>query len=153
MKSHLTALCVLACSAFVSCAGHEKQIKGYPVYKFLNLGGVNSKAFKAHEVESKKIMGEAYEAIAKQQDLLVSHGFDFHTPLRVHNESGREVMVYIRDADNKLLWKTNPLDLAKQKKSHRVKITYVPVKVGDEWVNRAVTFSAQMVEREPIIIK
>lgn len=156
MKPLLTALCVTACSALVACAGagHERQVKGYPVYKFLNFGGINSKALKAHEAETKRNLGEGYELYVKQHDLFVSHGFDFHTPLMVRTESGNEVEVYIRDADNKLLWKTNPHDLAKQKKSHRVTITYVPVfKVGDEWANRAVTFSAEMVTREPIIRK
>lgn len=155
MKPLLIALCVIVCSAFVACAvaDPKKQVEGYPVYKFLNFGGFNSKDFKAHEAEIKELLGKAYEPFAKQQDLFVSHGFDFHTPLMVHTESGREVEVYIREADHELLWKTNPHLLADQKKSHRVTITYVPVKVGDQWANRAVTFSAEMVEREPIIRK
>ena len=156
MKPPLTALCVAACSAFVACAGagHERRVEGYPVYKFLNFGGINSKALKAHEAETKKNLGEGYEPYVKQHGLFVSNGFDFHTPLMVRTDSGKEVEVYIRDADNNLLWKTSPLALAKQKKSHRVTITYVPVfKAGEEWVNRAVIFSAEMVAGEPIIRK
>lgn len=155
MKSLLTTLCVTACGAFVACAvaDRDKHVEGYPVYKFLNFSGINSKALKAHEAESREFLGDAYEIVAKQHDLFVACGFDFHTPLMVKTESGKEVEVYIRDADNELLWKTNPLDLADWKKSHRVSITYLPVRVGDEWVNRAVTFSAKMVEREPIIRK
>ncbi|MES2920106.1 MAG: hypothetical protein V4819_01070 [Verrucomicrobiota bacterium] len=155
MNAFLTVLCMTACIAFVACAGagYEKQVNGYPVYKFLNFGGINSKALKVHEAETKKNLGEGYEHYVKQHDLFVSHGFDFHTPLMVRTVSGEEVEVYIRDADHRLLWKTNPHDLADQKKSHRVAITYLPVEIDDEWVNRAVTFSAEMVEREPIIRK
>jgi hypothetical protein len=151
----LLALCVIACSAFVACtaSSHEKRVDGYPVYRFVNLSGVDSKFFKDHAAELKEALGEAYEPVVKRNNLFISHGFDSHTSLTVRTESGKDVELYIREADHKLLWKTNPYDLAEQKKSHRVSITYVPVNVGDEWVNRAVTFSAEMVDREPILIK
>jgi hypothetical protein len=130
-----------------------KEIKGYPVYKFVTLGGIDSKAFKANEAETRKFLGENYDAFVKQHQLLVSRGFDLHTPLKIQIETGKEIDVFVRTKDYESLWKVSPHDLAKQKKSHLVTIKYIEVKVGGETLNRAVSFESELVEREPIIRK
>ena len=155
MKNLCAGFCGIALIGLAACAnlGSAKEIKGYPVYKFLNFGAINAKALKANEAATREFLGKGYDDYVRIHDLLVSRGFDLHTPLTIHTASGEEVEVYIREEDNDLLWKTNPHDLAKQKKSHLVTINYVQVKVGQEAVNRAVSFQAQLVDREPIIRK
>ena len=155
MKNFLTLVCAVAISSLFACAevGAEKEVKGYPAYKFLNFSGINAKALKENETEAKEALGEAYESYVERHESFVAHGFDCHTPLQIRTESGEEVEVYIRDEDYKQLWTTSPHDLADQKKSHLVTIKYVQVEVEEESVNRAVSFQAVLVEKEPIIRK
>ncbi len=143
MKYLLAACCVIALISLAACAnpGAVREVKGRPVYKFLNFGGIDVKSIKANEAHS------------EQYKLFVSRGFDLHTPLKIQIESGKEIEVYVRNKDYKELWKTNPHDLARQKKSHLVTIKYIQVKMGGEAVNRAVSFESELVEREPIIRK
>jgi len=155
MKHILTAILATALIPLAACAKHsvEKEVKGYAVYKFINLGGMDVKAFKANEAETKKIPGVNFDAWLEQQELFASRGFDLHTPLIVQSETGEEIKVYVQTKDYEGLWKVSPHDLAKQKKSHLVAIKYIQDKVGGETVNRAVSFESKLVERDPIIRK
>ena len=138
-----------------ACAKHsvEKEVKGYAVYKFINLGGIDVKAFKANEAETKKIPGVNFDAWLEQQELFASRGFDLHTPLIVQSETGEEIEVFVQTKDYKELWKVSPHELAKQKKSHFVSIKYVQDRVGNETVSRAISFDSKLIERDPIIRK
>lgn len=155
MKNLFACFCGIALIGQAACANpsSEKEIKGYPVYKFLQLGEINEKALKVNETATRELLGKGYDDYVRVHELFVSRGFDLHTPLMVRVESGEEIEVYVRNEDNALLWKTSPHDLAKQKKSHLVTIKYVQIRVGGESVNRAVSFQAQLVDREPIIRK
>jgi len=46
MKHLLTAFCVIALIPLAACAnsGAVKEVKGYPVYKFVNLGGIDARS-------------------------------------------------------------------------------------------------------------
>jgi hypothetical protein len=149
MKYFLTVIYAIALIPLAACANPNaaKEVKGYPVYKFINLGGIEAKALKANEVETRKFLGENYDAYVKQHQLFVSRGFDLHTPLKIQTETGKEIEVYLQTKDYEGLWKVSPHDLAKQKKSHLVAIKYIEDNVGGETVNRAVSFEAKLVER------
>ena len=155
MKKLLAAIFAIAMIPIASCAnsGAVKEVKGYPVYKFINFGGIDAKALKTNEAAIKKLLGKNYDTYAERHQLLVSRGFDLYTPLNIHMETGKEIEVYVRNKDYESLWKISPLDLAKQKKSHLATIKYIQVAVGGETVNRAVSFDCELIEREPIIRK
>jgi hypothetical protein len=155
MKHILAAILTIALIPLAACAksGAVKEIKGYSVYKFINLGGIDVKVFKANEAETRKLPGVNFDAWVELQELYASRGFDLHTPLIIQSEKGEEIEVYVQTKDYKELWKVSPHDLAKQKKSHLVTIKYIQDKVGDETVSRAISFESKLIEREPIIRK
>ena len=155
MKHFLTALVALLLVSLSACfsTNTEKEIKGYPVYRFFNIGGIDATARKANEAEFRKLLGENYDAYVKQEQLFVSQGFDQHTPLTIQTETGKEFEVYVSNKDYKGLWKVNPHDLAKQEKSHLVSIKYIQVNVGGETLNRAVSFQSVLIDRAPTIRK
>jgi hypothetical protein len=155
MKHILAAIFAIALIPLAACAtsGAVKEVKGYAVYKFINLGGIDVKAFKANEAETRKLPGVNFDAWVELQELYASRGFDLHTPLIIQRETGEEIEVYVQTKDYEQLWKVSPHDLAKQKKSHFVSIKYIQDKVGDETVSRAISFESKLIEREPIIRK
>ena len=155
MKHVLTAIFVIALMPLAACSnsGAEKEVKGYAVYKFINLGSIDVKAFKANEADIKIIPGVNYDGWVEQQELFASRGFDLHTPLIIQSEAGEEIVVYLQTKDYKELWKVSPHDLAKQKKSHFVSIKYIQDRVGDERVNRAISLESKLIQRDPIIRK
>jgi hypothetical protein len=155
MKHLLTAIFAIALIPLAACANSDavKEVRGYPVYKFFSIGGIDANALKANEAEFRKLLGKNYDAYVKQHQLFVSRGFDLHTPLTIQLATGKEIEVFVRTKDYEGLWKVSPHDLAKQKKSHLVTIKYIQDKVGGEAVNRAVSFESELVEREPIIRK
>jgi hypothetical protein len=141
--------------SLVGCASSDVvlEVKGYPVYKFVDIGGIDTKALKANEKRLRELLGADYDVYAAQQQLFASRGFDLHHPLIIQPESGTEMLVYVQTKDYEELWKVNPHDLAKQKRSHYVSLKYIQVQVGDETVNRAVSFDSKLMERDPIIRK
>ena len=155
MKHILAAILAIALIPLAACAksGAAKEVKGYAVYKFINLGGIDVKAFKSNEAETRKHPDVNFDAWVELQELYASRGFDLHTPLIIQSETGEEIEVYVQTKDYEGLWKVSPHDLAKQKKSHLVAIKYIQDKVGGETVNRAVSFESKLVERDPIIRK
>jgi len=155
MKHLLTAIFSIALIPLAACAnsGAVKEAKGYAVYKFINLGGIDVKAFKANEAELRKLLGVNFDNWVELQELYASRGFDLHTPMIIQSETGKEIEVYVQTKDYAELWKVNPHDLAKHKKSHFVSIKYIKEKVGDETVSRALSFESKLIEREPIIRK
>ena len=155
MKHILAAILAIALISLTACAksGAVKEVKGYAVYKFINLGSVDVNAFKANEAETRKVPGVNFDGWLKNQELLASRGFDLHTPMKIQIETCKEIEVYVQTKDYRELWKVSPHDLAKQKKSHSVAIKYIQDKVGGETINRAVSFESKLVERDPIIRK
>lgn len=129
------------------------KVSGYPVYKFLNFGGIDKQALEANEKVARESLGDTYAAYVKHHKMMVSAGFDRHESLRVIAEDGKEIEIYVQSADYEKLWKTSPHDLNAQGRSHLVKIEYEEIKVGDELVNRATSFQAELVDHKPTIRK
>ena len=126
MKHHLAAIFAIVMIPIASCAnsGAVKEVKGYPVYKFMNFGGIDAKALKTNESVMKQLLGKNYGTYLERHQLFVSRGFSLYTPLNIQMETGKEVEVYVRNKDYEDLWKISPLDLAKQKQSHLARIKY-----------------------------
>jgi hypothetical protein len=146
-------ICTLGSISGCSKAEETRAVVGYPIYKFLNFGGINQKALEKNKDTAKDILGESYESYLRQHALYVDHGFDRHIPLRIRMDSGDEVEIFIRDEDHDQLWMTSPHDLAKKKKSHRVTVKFVEVQVGDVIARRATSFQTSLIDKEPILEK
>lgn len=158
IKLILTAVCALALGCLTGCAEvtPADEIKGYPVYKFINLDIIDvneAKTLKASPEVMMTLGADNCEALLKSAELYATHGLDRHTSLKIRVPSGEEVSVYVPNDEYMQLWKTNPHDLAKQGKSHRVTIKFVEVTVGERSVKRAVSFQAELVDAKPIIRK
>lgn len=128
-------------------------LTGYPVYKFINLSGIDQKALKANEKKAREALGENYDGYVKYHEAMVAAGFDQHEALRVMGRDAKEIEIYIPNADYKKMWEVNPRDLSKQGKSHLVTIEYEAIVVGEQIVNRATSFKAELVDHEPTIRK
>lgn len=73
--------------------------------------------------------------------------------LRVINSEGREIGVYIRNADYKRLWAINPHDLNSMGKSHFVTIEYSEMEDEGRSYHWATSFDAVLVDHAPYIRK
>jgi hypothetical protein len=162
-KEPMRLLAILTVVAFLPAAAcadsgvaspaKSATVSGYPVYKFLNLLGVDSDAFKANEKTLRAAMGDDYERYAKHHEAMISAGFDRHELLRVIGKDRSELDVYVRSEDYKKLWNVSPHALKEQGKSHFVTIEYEVITVGHEIVNRATSFKAELVDHKPILRK
>ncbi|MFM9062717.1 MAG: hypothetical protein ACKOOI_06745 [Pirellula sp.] len=117
------------------------------------MGAIDAKFLEAHEAELRNTLGKGYEDYVTMHKALVSHGLDLHTPLTIQTDKGSEVEVFVRTTDYKSLWELDPHDLAKQNKSHLVSITYTQENVGSQTYNKAISFSARLVDGEPRLSK
>ncbi|MGZ0708957.1 hypothetical protein ACWPKO_11540 [Coraliomargarita sp. W4R53] len=138
----------------VSCGLEENSISGYPVYKFINLGGINQEEFERNEQIFEETLGDAFEIYSKMHGRMVSAGFDRHTPLQVVLENGHdEVEVYIRDEDYDSLWETNPRELEELGTSHHVQIVFKEIEVEGQSLRLVTSFKAERIAQMPIIRK
>ena len=164
MKYTLALLLIL--SAIVGALGCVKVrestsvdttiVRGYPIYKFLNFGGINEKGFEGKKEMFRKVMesvGGNFDDYTETHARMVSAGFDLHIPLRLITDNGVVIKVYVPNGDYETLWKVNPHDLKAQGKSHCVEIEYMEILVGDQMVNRSINFKADLVDRVPVIMK
>lgn len=130
-----------------------EKVSGYPVYKFLNFSGIDQHQLESNEEAAKELLGYAYDEYVEHHQRMVAAGFDLHKPLRILPDDADEVLVYIQNSDYDQLWAVSPHDLSAQGKSHLVSIEYEQIQVGDEVVNRASSIRAELVDREPILVK
>ena len=94
-----------------------------------------------------------FDDYVEAHERMVSAGFDRHMPLRLITDNEVEIEVYVPNGDYETVWKTSPHDLHDQGKSHYIEIEYEEIAVGDQMVNRAISFRAELVDHEPTIRK
>ena len=114
MKRASTIVVSLILFVLTSCRDSEApdsvvplKVTGYPLYKFLNFGGISEENLKSHDSELREALGEFYEGYIENQRAMAAAGFDRHQLLRVTPqlaEDDAEIRVYIRAEDFRSLW-------------------------------------------------
>ncbi|NWK57801.1 hypothetical protein HW115_19435 [Verrucomicrobiaceae bacterium N1E253] len=152
-------LSILACVIlYVSQHCCADEIKGYPVYRFINLDEISLNAIKGLEKMKaegvmKDIPRDQFDRMISGQKRMIKAGFTNHKKLTIITASDKRIGVYVPIKDYKKLWERNPRDLRKEGKSHYLIVRYKTVTVDGHDYLKAEHINFSLVDHEPYIKK
>ena len=156
MKKPLRILaCVIVLASQYCCAD---EIKGYPIYSYINLSEISVNTIKGLEKMKadgvmKSIPIEQFDRMISGQKIMIKAGFSNHKKLTITTDSEEEIDVYIPIKEYKKLWERSPRDLRKEGKSHYLTVRYRTVVVDGQDYLKAEKVKFSLVNHKPYIKK